>query len=82
MKIYFRQQGFHSITYSPHCGYRRYLYCQGNEQTTGGIVVAAAMLLLISNLPLPPYHLLLQSLRLPRSYKMTPVTGMIRLPAD
>ena len=25
-----------------HCGYRRYLYHQGNEQTTGGTVEAAA----------------------------------------
>ena len=43
-----------------HCGYRRYLYHQGNEQTTGGTVEAAAKPWLISNLPLPPYHLILQ----------------------
>ena len=82
MKLYFRQEGFHSITYSPHCGYCRYLYCQGNEQTTAGIVVAAARPWLISNQPLPPHHLVLQSLKLPQSYIMTPVTGMICLPAD
>ena len=54
-----------------HSGYRRYLYHQGNEQTTGGTVEAAAKPRLIwrsaeiyfpgvSNLPLPPYHLILQ----------------------
>ena len=31
-----------SRTSSTHSGYRRYLYHQGNEQTTGGTVEAAA----------------------------------------
>ena len=54
-----------------HSGYRRYLYHQGNEQTTGGTVEAAAKPRLIwrsaeiyfpgvSNLPLPSYHLILR----------------------
>ena len=49
-------------TASAHSGYRRYLYHQGNEKTTGGTVEAAAKpwLIPISNLPLPPYHLILQ----------------------
>ena len=38
--------------WSNHYGYRRYLYHLGNEQTTGGTVN--------TNLPLPPYHLILQ----------------------
>ena len=42
-----------------HCGYHRYLYYQGNEQTTGGIVLAAARPCVISNLPFPPYHSIL-----------------------
>ena len=41
-----------------HCGYHRYYYHQGNEQTTAGTVEAAARPWLISNLPLPPYHLI------------------------
>ena len=34
-----------------HCGYRRYLYHQGNEQTTGGTVEAAAKPWLIKSAP-------------------------------
>ena len=36
------------------------LYHQGNAQTTGSILGAVARPWLISNLPLPPYHLILQ----------------------
>ena len=46
-----------------HCGYRRYLYHQGKEQTTGGTVEAAAKPWLISAPPTIPFD--------------TPVTGMV-----
>ena len=48
------------LSESGQCGYRMYLYHQGNEQTTGSSVEAATRPWLISNLPLPPYHLILQ----------------------
>ena len=44
-------RGYKEMSRLGHCGYHRYLYHQGNEQTTDGTVEAAAKPWLIKSAP-------------------------------